>query len=276
MSQIKKMTMVVTFLVLGFFMLTGCSDPNAQSVFDSDSGTHPVGWLPLGHVAAAKADNNSCSECHGADYSGGISGYSCFQCHTGFPFTSTDCVSCHATPPAGSAAPNRKGAHSAHNVLPGVTNVCATCHLGAGSGTNSHVNKVVDVQFLDLYNAKSGAAVRNTDGTCSNVSCHGGQTTPAWLTGKIDTNLQCTACHAHGDTQYNSFSSGLHVLHVTTLAFPCVACHGTAALAVNHFTTLNTPAMEGSAAATITGVGIISYSNGSCTAHCHNAVPKNW
>ena len=55
----------------------------------------------------------------------------------------------------------------------------------------------------------------------------------------------------------------------------CTNCHNTTTLAVNHFTTLSTTAMEGPASATIGGTGTSipagSYNpaTGSCTPSCH-------
>jgi predicted CxxxxCH...CXXCH cytochrome family protein len=155
--------------------------------------------------------------------------------------------------------------------------VCDTCHSGAGSGTAKHNNDVVDLAFLSVYNAKSGTALRNSDGTCSKVSCHGGQTTPSWLSGTIiDVNTQCSTCHAFGTAEYNSFSSGWHDTHVSApLTITCVACHGVTKLAQNHFTSLNTTSMEGPASATIGGV-VSSYTGtiGTCTTGCH--VSRQW
>jgi predicted CxxxxCH...CXXCH cytochrome family protein len=148
---------------------------------------------------------------------------------------------------------------------------CDTCHSGAGSGTALHQNGASEVVIDTSYNAKTGAASFNaTADTCSNVSCHGGHTTPVWLTGTIDVNTQCTSCHASGIAQYNSYNSGEHSRHVGR--FTCTVCHDTTKLAVNHFTTLNTSAMEGPASATM--VTDVNYNGTSCTPSCHSS--QNW
>jgi len=273
MSPIKKM-IVGLLLLAGLLLGIGCgtSDPNSTAPFDSDSG-HSVDWLPAGHAQAAQADPAACTECHGSDLSGGISGVSCTPCHlNGSPFVLTDCTSCHGNPPTANAVPNRAGEHAAHNALPNVTKVCNTCHNGAGSGTLNHDNGTVDVMFLSSYNAKSGAATYDAaGGTCSKVSCHGGQTTPSWLAGvTIDVNTQCTSCHAFGTTEFNSFSSGQHDFHVNTEHFPCDRCHDNLKLSVNHFTSLNTPVMEGPASATL--LSSLTYTNRTCTPLCHGTL----
>jgi predicted CxxxxCH...CXXCH cytochrome family protein len=284
MSQIRKAAVLGSLLLMGALLIVSCGTSNSKSPFDADSGAHPAGWLPKGHADAAKADGSStCMECHGSDLSGGISGVSCLSCHVnGSPFTLTDCTSCHGNPPDGTVAPNRAGAHNtitghfaAHVIFP---DGCNTCHNGAGSGTLKHDNGVVDIALLSLYSSNNGTAVHNSDGTCSNVSCHGGQTTPNWLTGKINLSTQCTSCHAFGDSEYNSFFSGQHDFHVNTLAKPCVVCHNTTTLSQNHFTTLNTTTMEGPASATIGGENtlVTAYTGtaGDCTNICH--VTRSW
>ena len=257
-------------------MIGGCgsSTPNPKAPFDSDSQKHSADWLPTGHIVAAQEDLSSCAACHGSDFTGGISGVSCTQCHVNVPpFAVTGCISCHGKPPTGTTAPNRSGAHAAHNALLNVTNVCNTCHSGAGTGTLSHTNGIVDLAFLSVYNAKSGTAMRNSNGTCSKVSCHGGQTTPVWQSGMVDVNAQCTACHAYGTTEYNSFSTGKHDIHVNAADITaCTVCHDTVKLAVSHFTSLNTTTMEGPASATLNSD--LNYDGVSCSPGCHDT--RNW
>jgi predicted CxxxxCH...CXXCH cytochrome family protein len=278
MSPINKMMMLGVLILAGMLVLGGCgsSTANSEAPFNSTAG-HSAGWLPAGHAQPAQAAPDSCSECHGSDLSGGISKVSCTPCHlNGSPFVLTNCTSCHGNPPTGTVAPNQGGTHAVHNALPNAANVCNSCHSGAGTNTANHYNGVVDVLLLSTYKAKSGSAVHNPDGTCSKVSCHGGQQTPAWLIGTIDVNTQCTSCHVYGAApatpEYNSFYSGRHVTHVNLFHFPCTTCHDTTKLAVNHFTRLDTTTMEGPAFATI--LNVINYSSGSCAPYCH--APRTW
>ena len=138
-----------------------------------------------------------------------------------------------------------------------------------------------EVQTISTYNAKTGAASFNASGlTCSNTSCHGGQTTPNWQTGSINVNSQCTSCHVRGTTQFNSYNSGEHKKHVVDEGFACGECHNTTTLAVNHFTKLGTSAMEGPASATIGGTtsvptGAWNATNKTCTLTCHGEVHNN-
>lgn len=244
------------------------------------NSVHPVEWgtsIDSAHAAYVDTNGNTAcanANCHGTNLEGvDNSGPACTSCHVkGSPITLTGCTSCHANPPSGTVYPDVKGAHTAHNALTNVTSVCDTCHRGAGTNTVNHYNGVVNVLFLSTYNAKSGSAVHNPGGTCSTVSCHGGKQTPAWLTGTIDVNTQCTLCHVYGTAlatpEYNSFYSGEHDFHVNSEGLSCTECHDTTLLAVNHFTTLNTSTMEGPASATI--LNSIGYSGGSCSPGCHD------
>jgi predicted CxxxxCH...CXXCH cytochrome family protein len=280
-SSLAKHFISSLLLVAGLSVLGGCgsSDKNGQAVFDEDDAQHPANWLITGHSAAALANPSVCTECHGIS-SGGTSGLACESCHTfGNPLAVPGCLSCHGDPPDGTVYPNIASAHNANtgHFAPQVTlpDSCNTCHNGAGTGTANHFRGFVTVQFLSIYNAKSGTAVYNADGTCSNVSCHGGQTTPAFLTGSIQVDNQCTSCHAFGTSEYNSYVSGEHFLHVSTLGFPCTFCHDPQLLIVNHFTTLNTPTTQAPASATIYNTGSwMTYTNGSCTPVCH--VTRTW
>ncbi len=141
------------------------------------------------------------------------------------------------------------------------------------------------------YNAKTGAAAFNPSAlTCSNVSCHGGQTTPAW-TNTASLAANCTACHLRGTTQYNSFNSGEHKKHVVDEGFACNQCHdmtagNTKPGALNHFKFLGTQAMEGPASDTIgfaasdaTGTRTYNVANKYCLLSCHgknHTSQDNW
>ncbi|MBU1739730.1 MAG: CxxxxCH/CxxCH domain-containing protein [Proteobacteria bacterium] len=181
-----------------------------------------------------------------------------------------DCTACHGQPPSGNSYPNTAGAHAVHTSLPSVNNDCTTCHVGAAH------NGQLDLGFPASYNARSGTATDNSNGTCSSISCHGGITTPVWATGSITVNTQCTSCHSSGTSQYNDYSSGQHNKHMSK-GYSCTVCHNTTKLQVGHFSNLATTAFEQSAASTIgggsTSVGL--YQSGSCSSiNCHGS--KRW
>jgi predicted CxxxxCH...CXXCH cytochrome family protein len=272
---------------------------------------HAVPFVDNTHSQATQTTfNNDCSNCHAVTGTSPVSAAPlCTVCHTaGSPLTLTSCTSCHANPPNGavSAYPNVAGAHGKHLALnrAGTPVTCNTCHNGQGSNTLNHYNRANgrpgaggrippgDAAFLTAYNAKSGASsFDNATLSCSNVSCHGGQArsggTPGtpinWQTGTLNKDTQCTSCHALGTAQFNSYNSGQHA-QSSHVGFGCLVCHNPTTLAVNHFTTLGTTAMEGPASATIggTGTGVTTYApgatpgTGSCTPNpgCHNT--RTW
>jgi predicted CxxxxCH...CXXCH cytochrome family protein len=279
---------------------------NSTLCHGSVAVAHPVPFNSTAHYGVTTASfPGNCGACHDISGTTTKSGPICQTCHiAASPLTALNCTSCHAAPPdggvpAGAAYPNIAGAHATHLALNGAGSpvACDTCHTGLGSGTLNHYNRANarpgsdalrvppgDAAFTATYAAQSGASSFDNSAalSCSNVSCHGGQATPNWQTGTIDVNNACTNCHASGTAQYNSYSSGRHSLHLSTLgttSTTCKLCHNTTALAAAHFTTLSdntiSPAV---AAATVggTGTSITSFTPGSgttgtCLPACHGS-----
>ncbi|MBJ6725378.1 CxxxxCH/CxxCH domain c-type cytochrome [Geomesophilobacter sediminis] len=235
---------------------SGCHNL-ANPAFPARSSAHPRPWRT--HNGAGNLQN-ACTLCHGGSSLGGTAaggvGPACNGCHTllaaGNVPTRNHCDSCHAFPPA-------SGSHSAHLAVGSFT--CDACHSGGGTGTLAHYNHTDTTPILAVYtsyNAKSGAGQILANGTCSNIRCHGGITTPAWGVGQINVATDCTTCHvddtaAATQTQYNSFHSGRHDLHVNQLGLACTVCHDMTVTAGgnSHFSNLKTSAFELPAAATI-------------------------
>src|SRR3990170_2922303 len=239
---------------------------------DVQTAPHPV--RPYAdHPADAQAQFNTfCNDCHNMDLPRIlVNAPYCIECHKGgSPFTFSRCASCHGNPPAGAAPvgavfPNIAGAHAKHNALDNVQGVCNTCHNGGGTGTglqhfydNVGGASGIDVAFPNLlFKANSGNLLfTRSDHNCSNVSCHGGITTPGWRAALPATgDAACRLCHtagaALGSPENNSPYSGLHIFHLATSvggAVLCTECHNMAngtTGALNHFEFLNTAPMEG-------------------------------
>lgn len=84
MSQIRISSLFPGLLMsLALFLVSGCGDKNSQADLDPLLGTHSAEWLPLGHKNSANENIEACTECHGSDFSGGISTISCTKCHLG-------------------------------------------------------------------------------------------------------------------------------------------------------------------------------------------------
>lgn len=247
--------------MLGFVfampLLTGCGDANTPVIFDPDTGQHPAGWYPSGHAIVARANLNSCAECHGAQFNGGISGVSCLRCHGADALANGfSCSTCHGQPPA-------TGSHSQH-VFSFV--YCFDCH-GDPFIRNTHDNGQINISISPLYYSKNLVA-SYAPSACSNVRCHGGPktqdlaqagatpprytptTTDPWGS-TLTVDPKCQPCHVYGAADYNSYYSGQHYVHVYEEDYNCVSCHDRTLLAVNHFTYLNTATIEGPASATI-------------------------
>lgn len=246
---------------------------------------HPLPFLDTAHTTAGQAAfDTNCSNCHGVSGTSPLaSAPLCVACHqAGSPLTLANCTSCHAKPPTGAAFPDAAGSHAKHDALASAGQ-CSTCHLGTESGSQAHYDHANgrpgsdalraapgEAAFQSTYHGKAGAAAFNpTNLTCSNISCHGGQTTPSWQGGRIDVNTEagCKLCHAVGTAQgapeNNSPFSGLHALHMAAKAGAlCTDCHSMgngSAGALNHFKFLNTSQMEGPASTTVEPMGNPAY-----------------
>ncbi|AMV73101.1 CxxxxCH/CxxCH domain-containing protein [Desulfuromonas carbonis] len=289
-------------------LTTGCHGSGGPGATHSLSPSWllPSGTVASSHVQASIAGTPDCSACHAQ--SGGLIQPDCGSCHTATApnNVSGSCDSCHNTPPdglapAGNARPNRAGGHLAHDALTTATGNCSACHNGAGSDTLSHYDATApaNVAFVATYSAKAGAAAFTPDGanpatgSCTNVSCHGGQTSPDWLTGSLIVDQDCTSCHEQGTAaqapENNSYYSGRHITHAGTggradtagYSPTCSACHDATALAVDHFANLDTAAFEGTPAATlVAGLGYdTTVTPPTCTtniAGCHSGSTRSW
>ncbi len=240
-------------------LVTGCEASGCHTI----GMAHPKPWA--NHRLAGN-QANACALCHGATFGGG-SGPACSSCHkelkAGQLPTASSCTSCHGYPPTGTVTPNRAGSHAKHLALPEVAGNCAICHLGGGSGSTSHTTRLT-VAFPAAYNAKSGTVAYNgTARTCANVKCHGGQTTPSWYGGAINSAVACNSCHTAGSTQYNSYVSGQHTRHIG-LNLACTDCHDMGATTLpHHFSNLSSTLFNRPAAATIRSY--IRYTPPSCS-----------
>ncbi|MBT8340477.1 MAG: CxxxxCH/CxxCH domain-containing protein, partial [Desulfatitalea sp.] len=238
-------------------LTNGCEDCHAANT------AHPTPlWTgaAASHRTAGHMDT-SCALCHGTNLNGPADGgiaAACVSCHTaGSPLVETNCLSCHNRPPdaqapMGNQHPNRDGSHTLHNALPGVSDNCAICHEGAGTGTDAHFagGNPTPVALSANYNAQSGdAAYNSTSQTCATTRCHGGQTSPDWYNGTLNVDTDCESCHTTSSDQYNSPRSGRHEFHlaiqVNIQDSKCIFCHDPALLASKHFSNLQTTTFEG-------------------------------
>lgn len=213
MSQIKIPTLAFGLLLsLSVFVLSGCGDKNSQADLDSTLGKHSSTWLPGGHTTAAKANLEGCTQCHGSDFTGGVSKVACTQCHLGsvqaphpifWNYTSTQ-------PTAwGTYAYAFHGIYAKQNGTTGCA--VASCHgaglqgvSGSGPSCTSCHKDVMSTHPVEwafsLTHSPGGVATVLPDhgnwvntiesDSCKNVVCHGPQGEGVFLSG-----IKCTGCH---------------------------------------------------------------------------------
>ena len=254
--------------------------------YGAGEAPHLVGqdWLlPGGHVADAA---DFCVDCH--TLTGGGQAPACQDCHIqGDPRVMPNCTSCHSAPPDTdsidlAARPDRLGAHIVHDGFTTSIENCSACHQDWETDRLTHYDRVdqitpnypADVALASSFDSNSlGIANYSTGGrTCSGVSCHGGLTTPDWLTGSIIVISQCTSCHTYGTSEDNSYNSGKHEKHVNDKGISCTECHNTETLQSGHFSNLETSAFEQDPSDTIGGgkTSIPSGYSGTCNFNCHD------
>jgi hypothetical protein len=236
MSQIRTSSLALGMLLSMFlFSLSGCGDTNSQVTFGSDSGQHPATWLPDGHKTAAQTKIEACTECHGGDFSGGISKVACTKCHLG------DQETIHPLDWGQLAAIKHKSYVAANG-----TDRCANafCHgtkLDGAGGTgpscsSCHLGGVASVHPLTWAEPDADPSLhdhasyvrQNGTAACGNVVCHG-----ADLKGVQDSGPSCSSCHLGGPTSVHPLPwkaditlHGGYVGGNGTAACRNVNCHG--------------------------------------------------
>ena len=245
-------------------LISGCSEPRdlPDACADCTTGVHPRGILDEtsfdfhgAELARHGWDLAVCATCHGEDFRGGRSGKPCTTCHVEGP---TACATCHQDGPT-------TGAHATHR---GAQVACAQCHtVPAVWDAPGHIlgdSAPAEVTFGARADLTPVAADRKgpatfTDGTCTNVYCHGdalhapGGTAlqPRW----DDPAPSGTCGRCHGTPPPSHVQSGCaschpasapHIDGVTQVGSTagCDGCHGSTSspapprdLAGNMFTT---------------------------------------
>ncbi len=165
-----------------------------------NSTSHPEGWTDSGSpdfhglfIRASQWDLGACQQCHGTDYSGGLTNISCLTCH---PQSPEGCVVCHGGVDNQTGAPPEDLDRNTSNMARGVG--AHTVHLSDGTsylGFDCTICHNVPVAFNEQGHADSelpaelefsGHAV--FDGanpgwdenalTCENTYCHGNWSLP--------------------------------------------------------------------------------------------------
>lgn len=204
MSQIRRFSLSLGLLSALFCCaLSGCGDKNSQATFDPATFKHvdPVAWKVSTHKTAALANINNCTDCHGSDFTGGISKVDCTSlCHIG------GADSAHPLSWGKNTAGDTSSIIIGHKLsINPATCITATCHAAGGAAqqklcTSCHVWSATSKHPINFTLATSGFSSHanyvnaNTNATCAVASCHGTD----WLgnTGIQNSGAFGPSCHA--------------------------------------------------------------------------------
>jgi hypothetical protein len=189
MPSIKPSLLLVA--VTSLLALAGCGDKNDKVVFSPEGG-HSSDWATA-HKTSAKADLETCVECHGENFDGGVAKVACSQCHLGG---------------AASIHPAQWGnyAYARHKafVTSNSTSSCANgaCHgidlSGVGAApscaTQCHLGGTYKKHPADWTNLSGHknylSTISNVSTTCKTAACHGTDGKGVFLSGPA-----CDLCH---------------------------------------------------------------------------------
>jgi hypothetical protein len=230
MSQVGKIIVLSAMVLAGLLALASCGDSNPQAPFDPGVG-HPENFLPERHALQAASGISTCTECHGEDLGGGISGVACTSCHLG--------DSTHIHPLAWDGfVYARHGAYVDANgnascaaafchgrALTGVAGSgpsCSSCHLGGVDKIHPAGWDGFAYAVHDVYVEQNGTTA------CANGACHG----PS-LTGVAESGPSCTSCHLGGVFSFHPVAwasdftlHGSYVAQNGSSSCANVVCHG--------------------------------------------------
>jgi len=200
-------------LLLVTFLLTSCSDlktnlppatSNSLQVHDDNWDNNPTSSGFHGaYLKSTGWQTNECKTCHGATYTGGTSGKSCFRCHASYPHASgfstgtthgmylyslnyplAACQMCHGANYSGGAITNvtctRSGCHADATGALRSPESCNTCH---GDFTAPASN------FLAAAPPKS--VTGETASTVRGVGAH----QKHLVTNTVGVAVKCQECH---------------------------------------------------------------------------------
>jgi len=193
MSSIKASQVILSAVLM--LALGGCGDKNDKAVFTSDSG-HPSDWT-LTHKTSAKANLDSCVECHGENLDGGIAKSACTQCH---PATA-EAISVHPFAWGNYVYARHSAYVTANGTASCATDVCHGTALGGVSGSGpacatachlggiSQKHPAVWTQFSSHKNYLG--TISNVSTSCKTATCHGTNGKGVFLSGPA-----CDQCHS--------------------------------------------------------------------------------
>jgi hypothetical protein len=192
-----------------FYSISACSDPKEPTT-GPEASVHPPGWADPASLTfhgdflrAQGYDLGECRSCHGSDYSGGLVGVSCLDCHRN-PGGPEACNTCHGqfagdpgdfvavAPPEGldgetdplTRAVGAHQHHLTHNSSRPASETCQECHrVPVDFDDPDHIDDGVEAEVvfggpLGILTTEGGTRVPNpsydqTTGSCGDSYCHG-------------------------------------------------------------------------------------------------------
>jgi predicted CxxxxCH...CXXCH cytochrome family protein len=275
--------------------LVGCGKANEQAPALNAVNKHAASWL-VGHRSAYQAAPGQCTECHGADLTGGITKIDCFN--------QGNLPSCHA----GGHGPRRVAHHlpyrdpalhgpaAKHNLID-----CQVCHgAPGGPGSNPRFNLTVGslssgCETAGCHNSSNPSLPAlasahpvpwRAHGSSENQSsactlCHGadfggvpsGGVGPACRSchtslapGALPVAGSCLSCHGKPP------ATGAHLKHLALSGVSCPSCHsGAGARSANHGNGSVTVAFAAGLGAK-TGLPAISGTRSCSAVICHGGI----
>ena len=196
-----RKTSLKPFLLFSFgvFLLAGCGGGSSETEIPPANPpvavveTHPAGWLPDGHVAAAEASIETCETCHGTDLTGSTTHVSCTQCHLGNPESVHPILWGNFAYALHAGYVRANGTSTCANVtchglnlegVPGSGPSCTQCHMG-GVFSVHPVEWNTNIELHKDYVASNGSS------SCRVSVCHGADLKGVFLSGP-----SCDTCHA--------------------------------------------------------------------------------
>jgi len=251
---------------------------------------HPVGYVdPNLHGFDAKHQEDSCTDCHGADLTGDGAALSCDTCHTPSEPQAwrTDCTFCHGgednetgAPPVdidGDTKSSSFAAHTAH-VTDSDLRValdCTACHTQPADVLSAGHFMIGDdspgVAELDFSGGIAAATTYEGLGSCSTVYCHGNGQGDNGSWAESDGAPVCGDCHPTMDDDREVWGtmSGKHVNHLTE-RLGCHECHDD--VVERSDDAIKDPSLHISGEVDFGFDGSIVWDSGdrTCTGSCHN------
>ncbi len=254
--NMKNKNLCIVSLLLSLLIIAACSDMRVDVQPAPTIGVHPEG---INNPKSANFHGvliqninwklSECQNCHAADYSGGITGASCLNCHNQ-PTGPEACNTCHGDFNNPSIIAPNKGAHFKHlyTAMNAKQVLCVACHqIPAGFNSPGHIDetKGAEVIFSSLalletnepgtqdYDASLPLFTPNptytkTNQSCGNTYCHGyfknGNTENVVSFTSGSAGAKCGSCHGDVTTgnplPKTSAQGGTHP-NVAS----CNACH---------------------------------------------------